>query len=164
MDERHGQSWESWSKEHLPKLLLFARQQVVSIEAAEDLVQDAVIECWRKQGCEEPPPLPRIYATIRRRAIDGYRAAVRRRRREESSAEGDPEWFMPDMGAGDRAVQVQQALEKLSLEQREVVVMKVWGGLTFDEIAGVVGIPLFTAASRYRYALESLKKELAGIV
>lgn len=71
---------------------------------------------------------------------------------------------MPDMGAGDRAVQVQQALEKLSLEQREVVVMKVWGGLTFDEIAGVVGIPLFTAASRYRYALESLKKELAGIV
>lgn len=162
--DQHRQSWDTWGKEQLPKLLLFARQQVVSVQVAEDLVQEAVIECWRKQVCEGPPPLPLVYATIRRRAIDGYRAAARRQRREEATAIGALEWFVPDMGAGERVEQVQKALEKLSVEQREVVVMKVWGELTFEEISGVVGIPLFTAASRYRYAIESMKKELAGIV
>lgn len=54
------------------------------------------------------------------------------------------------------------ALASLPSEQREIVVMKIDGGLTFAQIAQVLGIRPNTAASRYRYALEKLRKFLEG--
>jgi RNA polymerase sigma-70 factor (ECF subfamily) len=45
--------------------------------------------------------------------------------------------------------------------QREVLVLKVWGGLSFPQIAAALGIPANTAASRYRYALARLRERLA---
>ena len=53
---------------------------------------------------------------------------------------------------------VQNALTRLPDMYREVVTLKVWGELTFAEIADVLGIPANTAASRYRYGLEELRK------
>jgi RNA polymerase sigma-70 factor (ECF subfamily) len=41
---------------------------------------------------------------------------------------------------------------------REVITLKVWGGLTFAEIADALRIPPNTAASRYRYGLTELRK------
>ena len=52
---------------------------------------------------------------------------------------------------------LQSALASLPDEQREVVVLKIWGQLTFEEAAAVIGVSPNTAASRYRYALEKLK-------
>ena len=52
------------------------------------------------------------------------------------------------------------AVERLSRDQREVLVMKIWNELTFAEIAETLGISQNTAASRYRYALGALKKIL----
>ncbi|CAN5724970.1 N/A [soil metagenome] len=53
-----------------------------------------------------------------------------------------------------------EALKTLPDEQRTIVQLKLWDGLTFDEIAEVQNIPLNTAASRYRYALEKLRTQL----
>jgi RNA polymerase sigma-70 factor, ECF subfamily len=58
------------------------------------------------------------------------------------------------------AVAVEEALSRLPRAQREVVVMKVFGGLTFDEIAAAMGGSQNTAASRYRYGIEKLKAAL----
>ncbi len=55
---------------------------------------------------------------------------------------------------------LRQAVEKLTDKLREVVTMKIWGGLTFAQIADVLKISHNTAASRYRYALEQLQKNL----
>jgi RNA polymerase sigma-70 factor (ECF subfamily) len=52
------------------------------------------------------------------------------------------------------------ALDLLPNEQREVLVMKIWNDLTFAEIAIALEISQNTAASRYRYALANLKKNL----
>ena len=49
-------------------------------------------------------------------------------------------------------------MERLPDEQKEVLTLKIWGGQTFDEIAKILGVSLNTAASRYRYAMEKLKK------
>ena len=57
---------------------------------------------------------------------------------------------------------VESALEKLPAEQREAVVLKVYVGMTFDEIAEVVGVPPGTAISRYQYALKKLGELLAN--
>ena len=51
---------------------------------------------------------------------------------------------------------VKRAIEKLPPTQSEVVVLKIWEGMTFAEIADVLGESPNTAASRYRYALEKL--------
>lgn len=52
------------------------------------------------------------------------------------------------------------ALRNLPIEQREVVVLKIWEELTFAEIGEVLSVPAATAASRYRYALEKLAVQL----
>jgi RNA polymerase sigma-70 factor (ECF subfamily) len=69
-----------------------------------------------------------------------------------------PEWFAPEIEDRERARLLQTALGRLPAEQRQVVTLKIWGGLTFAEIAGALDIPANTAASRYRYALEELRK------
>jgi RNA polymerase sigma-70 factor (ECF subfamily) len=55
------------------------------------------------------------------------------------------------------------ALSKLPEDQREVVTLKLWGGLTFQEIATAMGISINTVAGRYRYALGALQKQLAPL-
>ena len=52
------------------------------------------------------------------------------------------------------------ALGELPTDQRAVVHLKLWEGLTFEQIAGVLEIPLNTAASRYRYGLDKLRARL----
>ncbi len=56
---------------------------------------------------------------------------------------------------------VQYALAQVSIAQREVLVLKIWQGLTFPQIAEALDIPVNTAASRYRYALTALRRLLA---
>ena len=58
---------------------------------------------------------------------------------------------------------VWKALRKLPREQSEVVVLKIWEGLTFLQISQVLEISPSTAASRYRYALEKLSRSLHKI-
>jgi RNA polymerase sigma-70 factor (ECF subfamily) len=55
-------------------------------------------------------------------------------------------------------VVIQEAMQKLPEIYREVVTLKIWGELTFAEIAVSLNIPANTAASRYRYGLEELRK------
>jgi RNA polymerase sigma-70 factor, ECF subfamily len=55
---------------------------------------------------------------------------------------------------------VHAAMDSLPPEQREVVAMKIDGGLTFAQIGAVLGVSLNTAASRYRYALDKLRHVL----
>jgi RNA polymerase sigma-70 factor, ECF subfamily len=52
------------------------------------------------------------------------------------------------------------ALGELPAEQRAVVHLKLWEGLTFERIAELLGIPLNTAASRYRYGIDKLRERL----
>jgi DNA-directed RNA polymerase specialized sigma24 family protein len=50
----------------------------------------------------------------------------------------------------------------LPLEQREVVVARIWGGLTFEELAHLVGCSLPTAHRRYQAGLVALRERLKG--
>jgi RNA polymerase sigma-70 factor (ECF subfamily) len=63
---------------------------------------------------------------------------------------------------GDRAaaLALQAALAELPDEQRETVIMRIWSGLTLEEVSVITSVPLNTVASRYRYALEKLRERL----
>lgn len=159
MDELPQQAdWERWVEEHAPRFLLFARQQARSEADAQDLVQEAVVEALRRQEDGQPPPVAMVFATIHRRAIDWARREGRRAGRELVAVEPVAKWF--DTSVEDRELKqlIEGAMSRLPGIYREVITLKVWGGLTFSEIADTLGIPANTAASRYRYALIELRR------
>ncbi|HVM46377.1 MAG TPA: RNA polymerase sigma factor [Candidatus Acidoferrum sp.] len=151
--------WQQWLDSHAPKFLLFARQQARCEADAQDLVQDAVVEACRRQLDGTPPPLALVFATIRRRAIDLARREDRRAGRELLAAESMPvAWFDTSVEQRERSQLIQDAMNRLPEIYRQVLTLKVWGGLTFGQIAEVTGVPANTAASRYRYGLVELRK------
>jgi RNA polymerase sigma-70 factor, ECF subfamily len=149
------QSWRTWVEAHAGRFLLFARDQTRCEADAQDVFQEALVETWQRGG-GKPPDAPLVFATIRRRAIDLARSNDRRLRREQAS----PEWFCPPAETAARDEDLEQAVKTLPPSLREVLVLKVWSGLTFQEIAATIGIPANTAASRYRYALERLRASM----
>jgi RNA polymerase sigma-70 factor, ECF subfamily len=163
-NEPGSDDWQRWLDENGSRLLLFARQQCRFAADAEDVVQEALVESWNRTGAAGLPPLPLVFATIRRRAIDRARSDDRRRVREDAHAVEDELWF--DTGVADAELRglVEAGMKDLKPEFREVVTLKVWGGLTFEEIASVLEIPANTAASRYRYGLEGLRNNLKGVL
>jgi RNA polymerase sigma-70 factor (ECF subfamily) len=95
-------------------------------------------------------------------AIDQLRRqAVRRRTQEAFSAEPLP-LFAPaaDPDTADFRRELSAALGELPPDQRAVVHLKLWEGLTFERIAALLEVPLNTAASRYRYGLDKLRSRL----
>jgi len=154
-----GSGWDQWLARQAPKLLLFARQQARCEADAHELVQDAVVEAWRRQADGAIPAPALVFRLIRCRAIDLARRNERRLNRESLAQDPAPQaWFAPEIEDRERARLLQEALHRLPGEQRDVVTLKIWGGLTFAEIAATLDIPANTAASRYRYALEELRK------
>ncbi len=151
--------WQQWLAEYAPRFLLFARQQARCEADAQDLVQEAVVESWRRQANGAPPPTSLVFSTIRRRAIDLARSEDRRAGREAAASLGETEpWFDPSIEDRERNRLLQQAMSSMSDIYRDVVTLKVWGELSFVEIAEMLDIPANTAASRYRYGLAELRK------
>lgn len=166
--------WRAWLDEHGPRLLLFARQQTRSHEDAEDILQEAIVKLVDKIQSNEfiggmESWQPYLFTSIRRLAIDLSRREDRRRRREDivtldSDSDGastDP-WFETDSSDDETRSQLESKLRELPEKFAEVIVMKIWGDRTFAEIAEILGISQNTAASRYRYGLEALKKSLSS--
>ena len=69
-------------------------------------------------------------------------------------------WFDLDVEQNETARLVNEAMKRMPEKYREVVTLKIWSGLTFAQIAEALDIPLNTAASRYRYGLEALRRDV----
>jgi len=160
MDHDYGQ-WSAWLDEHGPALVLLARQWTDSHAEAEDVVQDAFVRFWPKRASARNARAY-LYACVRSAAMDRRRSEARRHRREELACPADSEenLFEYTLEHDGRREAIEKTLQALPDEQKEVVIMKIWGGLTFQGIAEALAISANTAASRYRYALMSLRQSL----
>ncbi|MDP2139151.1 MAG: sigma-70 family RNA polymerase sigma factor [Candidatus Didemnitutus sp.] len=160
-------SWKAWFGAYGPKLLLCARQWTRSLADAEDVVQEAFVRYWRHQRQLPGDPQALLITSVRRAALDLARRETRRLAREEKANGGLENCdgiFEPLPGDGDeRRKEIEVALHALPAEQREVLVLKIWQELTFEQIGETLDISPHTAASRYRYALAALRKELAPL-
>jgi RNA polymerase sigma-70 factor (ECF subfamily) len=152
--------WRRVLAEHGAALLLFARQWSASAPDAEDAVQSGFVKFWknRKRARDE---LAYLYACVRSAAMDLGKGESRRRARLTRHA--GPAFEIPRDRA-EREAAIEAALALLPADQREVIVMKIWGGLTFAQIGETTGVPMNTAASRYRYAIARLHAELSAEV
>jgi len=164
-DASHDDSWKSWFQLYGPKLLLCARQWTRTPADAEDVVQEAFVRFWRHQRHLPGEPMALLVTSVRRAAYDLARRESRRTAREEFSdggIEDNPPLFHASLEGEDRRDAIEVALRQLPDEQREVLVLKIWGELTFEQIGVEMGVSTNTAASRYRYALAGLRKELTA--
>lgn len=159
-DKTEQDEWRDWLKEHGRRLLLCARQWTSSLAEAEDILQDAFVRYWKNQRHLPGNPNALILTSVRRAAIDYGRSRTRRINRETQAYElEDKVTFLSPERA--RSHKTSKAVRSLPAEQREVVVMKIWGMLTFEEIARQLGVSQNTVASRYRYALAALRKTIS---
>ncbi|MGH7172157.1 MAG: RNA polymerase sigma factor [Gemmataceae bacterium] len=143
-------------RQHAPALRLYARQWGGS---AEDLVQEAFVRL-----AQQTPPqeriLPWLYRVVRNAARMAQRTAARRRQREQRASKPEA-WFATTEDRLD-ADEATRLLTEVPLELREVIVARLWGGLTFDDIARLVGCSLPTAHRRYQMGLTQLQERLEG--
>jgi RNA polymerase sigma-70 factor (ECF subfamily) len=161
-----SQPWRDCYRQLAPKLLLFARQWVESPADAEDLVQTAFVRFWQKHPDAAAEHYPLLYAAVRSAALDALRSRERRGRRETAyhadAAGSAGEFFRHPLELQEEAAAVQNALQRLGAEQREVLVLRIWGELTFAEIAQALDQSINTVASRYRAGLEALRRFFAN--
>jgi RNA polymerase sigma-70 factor (ECF subfamily) len=152
--------WQTWFDRHGAALVLLARQCVGCRAEAEDVVQEAFVRFWRsRERVNDPAAF--VFACVRRCALDWQRSQRRLAHREEQVArpEAEPQFAQAD--DNERKAAIETALRELPREQSEVLVMKIWGGLTFTQISAALEIPTNTATSRYRYAVAKLREALA---
>lgn len=157
-------AWKNCYRELAPKLLLFARQWCADLADAEDVVQTAFVKFWRRQPDAQREHYPLLYAAVRSTALDHIRGSERRARREANPAvevlREDTAFFDGAVEQREDAALLGAALRELPPAQREVVVLRIWGGLTFAEIAATLDESINTVAARHRYALAALRRVL----
>jgi RNA polymerase sigma-70 factor (ECF subfamily) len=139
---------------HAATLELYARQLC---DMPEDAVQDAFVKLAAQRALPQRV-LPWLFEVTRNRALSLRRSAKRRKRHEERAAR--PDWFEANPAAPLDAETAMQAIERLSADEREVLVAHVWGGLTFDEIGKLTATSSSTAHRRFGDALARLRQEL----
>jgi len=150
-----------WLDQHIASLILLARQWVPRRADAEDVVQEAFIRFWRSRH-RVSDPAAYFYACLKHVALDWQRNRKRQSRREQATARSETTpLFVGPLEQSERRVAIEAAMRSLPESQREVLVMRIWGGLSFPQIAVALQITDNTAKSRYRYALAKLGVQLA---
>lgn len=141
--------------QHGPVLVAYACTFVADGAAAEDVVHQVFLRLLTAEVAMPVSPVAYVYRAVRNAALNARKIGLR-------NVPLDPESSVFKHRGGNReaALALQKALAELPEEQREAVVMRIWSGLTLEEVAAASGVPLNTVASRYRYALEKLREKL----
>ena len=157
--------------EHARTVYATAYRVLNDATLAQDVVQDVFLRVWRRpQGFDASRGSLATYLRLmaRSRAVDVWREhQAAGRATDKLKVEADVVDLFADARPAveaersDEAATVRAALSELPAAQREAVVLAYWGGLTAEQIAARVGIPLGTAKSRLRLALGKLRLDTA---
>src|ERR1700704_4900798 len=130
MGLNEAQRLGQWFDAHSARLVLYARQWVAE-SAAEDVVQEVFLRLLSKPLDDAPQNEKAwLFTAVRHAAIDEQRRGQRRERRERHVAGFSPNWFERHPGDLIDANAAQEALSALPQEQREVILLRIWGTLT----------------------------------
>jgi RNA polymerase sigma-70 factor, ECF subfamily len=166
-DRALGQFYDRWARVVYALILQIVHDQ----DDADDVLEATFYQAWREAGRYAPDrgTVPTwILMIARSRALDRVRA--KRRRREEPltpSATGNLDNVAAEAPSADVAEvadqrsRVAEAVRTLPAEQREVVELAYFGGLSQSEIADKIGQPLGTVKTRTRLAGQKLRERLA---
>jgi RNA polymerase sigma-70 factor (ECF subfamily) len=141
-----------------PRAVRYARALTRNSHDAEDAVQAAMVRValHPRMLAEAWHPWAYLLRIVRNEALK----IAQRKRADQLLTQVVEAWSQDALTESDSRLFVRQALQRLPANQSEVVVLKIWEGMTFAEIAEVLGESPNTAASRYRYALQKLTQYL----
>lgn len=133
-------------------LIVYGRALGLSHSEAEDILQDTFTALLQRDARPEQPE-HYCLRSFRNRAFNFRRSLWRRLWRELESSR----WFERSETETPQERAAMRALAELPLEQREVIVLKIWHQYTFEEIGGLLETSPNTVAGRYRYGLRKLR-------
>lgn len=137
---------------HGAALALYARQWC---RAPEDALQEALIDLLRQSPVPDHP-VAWLYKTVRRRAMNLARAERRRAKHHRQACEQRESWFLPTDDMPGEHVDVETLLGRLPPLEREIVVARLWGELSYSQIAELVGRSTSAVHRRYQRAVVEL--------
>jgi len=139
------------------ELILYGRALGLTHNEAEDVLQETFLGLMQKPRI---PLKPEHYCvrSFRNCALNYRRSLWRRLTREWEAWR----WFEESPEESPEERTAMRCLAELPLEQREVIVLKIWHHCTFEEIGELLDISPNTASGRYRYGLQKLKLRLEG--
>jgi RNA polymerase sigma-70 factor (ECF subfamily) len=159
MSETVSEMLRAFYAGHRQQLYTYALSITRQREAAEDAIQRTFQQLLSRNAL--PADLrPYVFRCVRNAALDGLR---RDQTRQESifAGDGHAELTTPLSGPLLSAAEIDAQLQRLSPDERETIVLKIYNTLTFQEIAQLRDVPLPTVASWYRRGLEKLRALLA---
>jgi RNA polymerase sigma-70 factor (ECF subfamily) len=154
-----------WYEEFGPALVAYASSVLGDRSSSEDALQQVFLKLL-KGDIEVPTPAkPYLFRAVRNTALSHIGRSSRNVPLEKEGETGTTreQWFEAPVELGYWSAKLENAVQELPLEQREVLVMKIWGEMTFNEIATVLDISMSTVASRYRYAIAKLRELMQSI-
>jgi RNA polymerase sigma-70 factor, ECF subfamily len=137
------------------RLILYGRALGLSHAESEDVLHEVFQALLRAEVAPDQPDHYCIRA-FRNRALNYRRGLWRRLRREWESRR----WFEPPAGTDRVERAAMDELIRLPLAQREVIVLKIWHGYTFQQIGQILTLSPNTVASRYRYGIDHVRSAL----
>ncbi|MDR1959414.1 MAG: sigma-70 family RNA polymerase sigma factor [Planctomycetaceae bacterium] len=157
MPQEESTDFAAMLKAELPALLLYARQW--PHDSQEDVVQEAFISLYR----QHPPPenvTAWLFAVVRNLSNKSLRSRNRRKTREIDFSHTTPAWFTPVRETDEEMQAVLEQLQRLPRQCCEIIVAKIWGKLTFEQIAAVYGSSSSTVHRKYQTGIKILHKKL----
>ena len=139
---------------------------------AEEVLQEVFLSVWRRAGAFDPARgsvRSWLFAQIHHRSVDVVRREEAERRRsratvEPEATEEDVEDVIEESWLSARREHVKSALTGLPPEQRQVIELAYYSGMTQTQVADAMGVPLGTVKSRTLAAMRRLRSVLAGQV
>lgn len=137
-----------------PVLLLYGAAITGDRARAEDALHQVFLKLLSGKVPMPMEARPYLFRAMRNAVLNSRRAASRDVELTSASL------FHSPRGLEGQAHELERALADLPPDQRQMVVLKVWGGLTLEEAAELAEVSPNTAASRYRYALRKLRERM----
>lgn len=149
-------SFQIFYSRYAGRVLAYARQLSRQRDVAEDVVQEVFVAVWRRASSYRPDrgdPAGWLYTITRNKLVDHWRRLGDPREPGDLASLHVAE---RDEG-GDLRLTMRQALAQVTPEQRRAIEMAYFGGLTYEEAAQRLDLPVGTLKSRIRSGLKRLR-------
>ena len=144
------------------RLYAIARRILRDGYAAEDAVQDALVRAWRDLwGLRDPEAFDAWLHRLLVRSCADHQRRTWKTRLDVAVDAIDPPTGPDEVSRLMDRDALDRAFDRLSFDHRAVVVLTHYAGFAGPEVAGILGIPVGTVASRLHYALRAMRAELA---
>ncbi|MFY9821862.1 MAG: sigma-70 family RNA polymerase sigma factor [Thermoanaerobaculia bacterium] len=156
------ESFHQFYQRHAGPVIAYAYHLCGDRPLAEDVGQEVFVAVWTRAGTYRPDRgavAPWLYTLTRNKLVDLWRRSGKNRESEELDERRLPQRAKEP---GDLRITLRQALTRVNPDQRQAIELAYFQGLTYEEVASRLALPLGTLKSRIRLGLRAMREVLEG--